>query len=119
MTTFSEAHNLLKEFQLPLRIVCSLHLLQCGSKRLCGKANENFGFNFPVFIELIYQEVEYQNDTAGAQFKTCAIHLVNSCKMMYHREIFSFLVDIYNEYEDVSHSNEIMLLPWQKLLWLY
>jgi len=57
MTTFSETHNLLKRCQLPLKIVCSLHLLQRVSKRLCGKPKENFGSNFAVFIALIYQEV--------------------------------------------------------------
>jgi hypothetical protein len=54
MTTFSESDSLLTGCQFPLKIVCSLHLLQRVSKRLCGKPNENFGSKFAVFIVLIY-----------------------------------------------------------------
>ena len=115
MTTFSEADNLLKECQLPLKIVYSLHLLNRVSKRLCGKPNENFGSNFAVFIALMQQEVLVTKNTAGAHFKTCNIRLHYSCQIKYHREFF-VLFGIYNEFEDISHNNVILLLPCKRLL---
>jgi hypothetical protein len=61
----------------------------------------------------------YQSNTAAAHFKTCVIRLHYSCQIEYQREFFLVLVDIYNECEDLSHNNEILSLPFQKLLWLF
>jgi hypothetical protein len=114
MTTFPEADNLLKGCQVPLKIVYSLQLLHHASNRLCEKPMENFGSNFAVFIALIQQEVLVTKNTAGAHFKTCNFRLRYSCQIKYHREFF-VLVDIYNEFEDISHNNVILLLPCKRL----
>lgn len=118
-TTFSEANILLKGCQVPFKIVCSLHLLQRLSKRLCGKSNENFGSNFAVFIALIYKKVLVTKTTRLE-------HILKHVSFAYFiRARYSINVSFFScrylqwMWRYISHNNDILLLPFQKLLWLY